>query len=155
MPKCNIMTGYLYRLPTYDGLSTSSAWMGTPSRSNLAKVLPGGRCLQRQPVQKSCVVPIAIGVITHLSQIWAFYGRESLRRVAAPQPSVAQKFGSTALSLARFRSHECNSRLNLSTRTMQARFTGYLYTIYTGGGEELDTASTTPACVWPADSSSW
>jgi hypothetical protein len=38
------------------------------------------------------VVPIAVGVIRHLSQIWAFYGRESLRRVAALQPSVAQKF---------------------------------------------------------------
>jgi hypothetical protein len=29
-------------------------------------------------------IPIVIGVITHLSQIWAFCGRESLRRVAAP-----------------------------------------------------------------------
>src|SRR5258707_1802743 len=125
--------------------------MGTPSRSNLSKVLRGGRCLHRQPVQKSCVAPIAIGVITHLSQIWAFYDRESLRRVAAPQPQWHRSSGSTALSLARFRSHECNSRLNLSTRTMQVCFAGHLYITDTGGGEELDTASTTPACFWSAD----
>jgi hypothetical protein len=106
-------------------------------------------------VQKSCVVPIAIGVITHLSQIWAFYGRESLRRVAAPQPSVAQKFWqynaiAGAVPLA---------RMQFSTESIDPNYAGILcrlpaYHLH-WGGEELDTASTTPACVWSADSSLW
>ena len=74
-------------------------------------------------MQKSCVVPIAIGVITHLSQIWAFYGRESLRRVAAPQPSVAQKFWqysaiAGAVPLA---------RMQFSTESIHPNYAGMLY----------------------------
>jgi hypothetical protein len=100
-------------------------------------------------------VPIAIGVITHLSQIWAFYGRESLRRVAVPQPSVAQKFWqysaiAGAVPLA---------RMQFSTESIDPNYAGMLYRLPVyhlhWGGEELDTASTTPACTWSADSSLW